>query len=259
MNAISKTCGHCGQPVPLWLKVGDKCPQCRVAFGYERTSTTLIRAGTDWKLFGKILLVAFAVSALLGVLLIRMGRERAAQAPEALVPPPAPTATVPEEVIVDTSARVKMADGTEINVMNIRLKETAVGLWMGATPSRHSTELYYVVDKAGVQLHRSIPFGRISRIELHGAVAGFTLLLRDGGRILCDLRKHTITVTDAGGVSEELKCSSTCVRDVIQSGERVENQAYTPDGFVGEAIIDGEHGNWTGDFDAIQSIDFAQS
>lgn len=258
MSIISKKCGNCGQPIPLALKVGGRCPHCQVVFGEERVSTTTIRVGPDWKLLGTILLIGTAVAVVLAVVMIPMARNRAHRTSQVVVPPPAPTAAVPEDLIVDTSAKVTMADGTQIKVMNVKFKETAVGMWMGATPRRDSTELYYVVDKAGVQLHRSVPFGRISRIEFHGGVVGFTVLLRDGGRILCDLRKHTITVTEADGKSEELKCSATCVRDVIQSGETVENQAYTPDGFVGDATIDGERGTWTGDVDAIQSIEFAQ-
>jgi hypothetical protein len=43
LSLLSKTCGHCHQPLPLSVKVGDQCPYCGVRFGAEKTTTTAAR------------------------------------------------------------------------------------------------------------------------------------------------------------------------------------------------------------------------
>jgi hypothetical protein len=158
----------------------------------------------------------------------------------------------------DSLALVKMNDGSEIQVRNIQFKETAVGQWMGSIPTNRTANLYYTINKSGAQIHNAVPFEKISCFELQkeNGIIGFTVILRDGGKIICDLEKQSLTVTDANNKSEIYKCASSYIGDVIISGEKVEDQAYTPDGFIGEAIIDGKNNDWAGGFDDIQKIDF---
>ena len=74
MGIIMKNCGRCGRPVPIWLKVGDKCPHCGVVFDYERGSAPAYSGRERSGAFFKLLLVAAVVGAALLVPLLRANR-----------------------------------------------------------------------------------------------------------------------------------------------------------------------------------------
>jgi hypothetical protein len=158
----------------------------------------------------------------------------------------------------EIAATVWLADGQEVKVFDIKSKETPAGRWLGSIPKNISTDLYYTVIVAGKEIHKSIAFAKIISLELkrNNGIMGFTISLRDGGSIVCDLPNRAITITDAKGKIERFSCPSSAISDVLISGYKVQDKPYAPDGFIGEVIVEGKRGEWSARFEEIKKIDF---
>jgi hypothetical protein len=158
----------------------------------------------------------------------------------------------------EIAATVWMTDGQELKVYDIKSKETPSGRWLGSIPKNISTDLYYTVIVAGKEIHKSIAFAKINSLEMRreNGIMGFTVFLRDGGSIVCDLPNRLLTVTDAKGKSERFSCPSSAISDVLISGYKVQDKPYAPDGFIGEIIVNGKKSEWSARYEEIKKIDF---
>jgi hypothetical protein len=158
----------------------------------------------------------------------------------------------------EIAATVSLTDGREFKVFDIKSKETPAGRWLGSIPKNISTDLYYTVIAAGKEIHKSIAFAKISSLELkrQNGIMGFTVSLRDGGSIVCDLPNRLLTITDVQGKSERYSCPSSAISDVLISGYKVQDKPYAPDGFIGEIIVNSKKSEWSARFEEIKKIDF---
>ncbi len=62
----TKSCGSCGQQVPISTEVGQRCPYCHVRFGYSRERGSGGHFGIDWsKLVWIILAIGLVIALIL--------------------------------------------------------------------------------------------------------------------------------------------------------------------------------------------------
>lgn len=161
-------------------------------------------------------------------------------------------------------AMVKMADGSEVKVMNIKLVQRKGGHWLSAEPTAIRDSMYFTMIKSGVELQRVVPFSCIQSIYFkvmaatdhdYRQVIEFTILFRDSVRIVYNfpfsyLKNSSVTITQPDGTQESYK-SNYGIYHVTGSKEYP-----IGDGFTGKGIVDGEQGAWRADFADISRIDF---
>jgi hypothetical protein len=163
------------------------------------------------------------------------------------------TSTVPKtKVEGGTVAVVTTVKKVDIRVTAFQLRESPGGQWITTRPNRFAEALPYRIQKDGVTLMRSVPFGEIESIEfttfvakdaMYPEVRRMLVRLRNGGSLEWIHADRSVTFTTATGQKERWN-SFPWLSGVVSSGEKEQGQAYVITGFTGFADIGGERGAW---------------